>query len=116
MGFFNKIFGRSKPSKKSFDDKPPIYGGDGTTEQNAVVINCASMGMANNLMDRFISERHGDKETDWNRTVEFFLNSDQQSTPEIRFLGIKCNNGDEHQYYFNVSRPMNVANKILGLE
>ena len=116
MALFNKFFGKSKSNKNPLDDKPPIYGGDGTTEENVAVINCASMGLANRLMDRFISEKHGEIEKDWNRTIEFFLKNEESKTPRIRVIGVECSDGAEYQYYFDVSRPMNVANKMLGLD
>ena len=49
MGLFDNFFGKSASNKDSLDDKPPIYGDDGTTEENATVINCASMGVVNLL-------------------------------------------------------------------
>lgn len=116
MGIFKKFFGKSESNKNPLDDKPPIHGGDGTTEENAAVINCASMRLANRLMNRFISERHGEFEKDWNRTIEFFLNSENSSIPDIRVIGVECSNGTEHKYYFDVSRPMKVANNILKLD
>ncbi|MEX0608812.1 MAG: hypothetical protein WD016_10690 [Balneolaceae bacterium] len=116
MGLFNKFFGSSKSNKNPLDDKPPIYGGDGTTEENAAVINCASMGTANQLINRFIAENHGEFEKDWNRTIEHFLNSEKSTAPQIRVIGVKCSDGTSHQYYFDVSRPMKVANKMLGFE
>jgi len=116
MGLFNNLFGKSKSTKNPLDDKPAIYGGDGKTEGNAAVINCTSMGTANHLMNRYISERHGEFEKDWNRTIEFFLNSEESNIPKIRVIGVECSNGSEHKYYFDVSRPMKVANKMLGLD
>lgn len=116
MGLFNKYFGKSKSNKNLLDDKPPIYGGNGTSEEEAAIINCASMGLANRLMNKFISEKHGEVEKDWNRTIELFLTSEELKTPRIRLIGVKCSDGTEYQYYFDVSRPMNVANKMLGLD
>lgn len=115
MGLFNKLFGKSKTNKNPLDDKPPIYGGDGTTEENAAVINCASMGTANRLMDRFISEKHGEVEKDWKRAIEFFRKSEDSNPPMIRVIRIQCSDGSEHQYYFDITRPMNVASKMFGL-
>lgn len=116
MGLFNKFFGNPGSNKNSSDDKPPIYGGDGTSEEDAAIINCASMGTANRLMDRFISDKHGELEKDWNRTVEFFLKSESPNATKIRVIGIKCSDGSEYKFYFDVTRPMKVANKMLGLD
>ena len=65
MGLFGKLFGKKSHSPEEMDKKPPIYGGDATSAQTAAIINCASMGTANLLTDRFISERHGQKDADW---------------------------------------------------
>ena len=116
MGISNKFFGGSIHSNDPLGGKPPIYGGNGTNEKKAAIVNCASMSMANYLIDNFISEKHGELEIDWNRTIEFFIKSQSEKNSKIRVIGITCSDGSKHKYYFDVTRPMNATDKLLGFE
>lgn len=116
MGLFNNFFSKSNQKKDPSKGKPPVYGGDGTSKENAAVVNCASMSLANRLINDFISKKHGELEKDWNRNIEYFLNSEESENPRIRVISIECSDGSNHEYYFDVSRPMGVANKMLGFE
>ena len=50
MGFIDSLFGRKSASKET-NKLPPIYGGDALSPNTAAVINCASMDLANHLID-----------------------------------------------------------------
>lgn len=118
MGFFNKLFGGKDEARTDpLGGKPPMYGGDGSSPEQAVVVNCASMGTANHLIDRFISERHGEKGKDWQRGIEMFVNAPDVAEYTIRSIGVELSNGGRESYFFDVSRPMsgskNVA-KMMG--
>lgn len=112
MGLFSKLFGGAKRSNP-LDDKPPLYGGDGSSPTQAVVVNCASMSMANHLIDQFISERHGQKDKNWNREFEMFDNSPNIPEFTVRTIAVKCSNGTLVSYHFDISKPM-VATKNLA--
>lgn len=99
------------------DGKPPVFGGDGSTAEDAVVINCASMGMANHLIDNWISDHHGEKGEDWERTVEMFLDQGQANPPTLRSIGVETKEGEDYSYVFNIGRPMGATmqlNEILN--
>ena len=116
MGLFNKLFGTDKNPKS--DSNPPISGGDGTKPTQAAIVNCASMGVANHLIDTFISARHGSKAVDWKRGFEMYVKLQGIPDNTIRSIGVECSDGTNHSYYFDISRPLhgtvNLANK-LGL-
>lgn len=114
MSIFDKLFGTSK-NRNPLDDKPPMYGGDGSSASEAVVVNCASMSTANHLIDRFISERHGKRDDNWKRGVEMFDNSTNQSEFTIRMISVECKDGTVAKYYFNVSRPMAATKKLAKM-
>tara|TARA_A100000171_G_C2124641_1_gene142783 strand:- start:1246 stop:1602 length:357 start_codon:yes stop_codon:yes gene_type:complete len=115
MSLFSKLF-NSKPkiNDLSSPDFQPISGGDGTSLETVAIINCSSMGMANSLMDRFISERHGTQGEDWNRGIEHFVTTNQIPSGNIRCISITFNGG-QREYYFNVSRPMNGSMKLFEM-
>ena len=93
-------------------EAPPIYGGDATGKDEPAIVNCASMGLANQLIDRFISERHGTQGEAWQRGAEFFVN--KESGRFIRCINVDLSNGQTTAYFFDVTRPMRVAEKMLG--
>ena len=74
MGFLGRLFGKS--SSKS---EQTIYGGDGLTAETAAIVNCASMSMANLIMDNFISKKHGKKDLDWKCILSGSLTVDGSS-------------------------------------
>ena len=117
MSFWNTLFGATR-KVDSRNDMPPIYGGDGSSSTDAVVVNCASMAMANHLIDRWLSERHGEMGADWSRGVELFDNSQDVPKFAIRIVTVGVRNGTGCRHYFDVSRPMagskNVA-KMMGV-
>lgn len=102
MNFFSKLFKKEKPVEVEFS---PFLGGNGMNSKNPVFINCASSAMANSLMDKFISEKHGIKNTDWNQTMSMSLNSDITECGIIKSISIKSKD-ESFVYYFDLSRPM----------
>jgi hypothetical protein len=118
MGIFKKAFRKEMTSVKSNLNVEPITGGDGSTPKTAAIVNCASQGMANSLIDKFISERHGIKDTEWKHTMSFFVNEDGIPEYSVRAYGIKLQNEDTFTYYFDISRPhnneMKMFNKLSG--
>ena len=109
MSMFSYIFGRKNrdDSRDSNDDsKPPIYGGDGSSRNEAVVINCTNMTMGNELINRFISEKNGEINKDWNRAMEYFVSSPDVPGNTIRCVSIERKDETTLSYYFDVSRPM----------
>ena len=117
MGIFDKIFGGlfGKSKKEKLDAKPSAFGGDGTSPEEAVVVNCASMGMANRIIDNFISERHGEKGDDWNREFEMFHSSPIEDSPTIRMIGVKLSESESRDYYFNITRPMGATMDLIDM-
>ena len=111
MSIISRLFGNKK--KSEHDDKPPIYGGDGLSDHSPAIINCASMEMAQALIDRFISEKCG---KDWKRGTEFTLKAPNNPDKMIRMICVQTPDGDEHKFYFDLSRPVAVAMKMSGLK
>lgn len=107
MGIFRRLFSgliKDKPS-----DKPPIYGGDGLSKESPAIVNCASMSMAQGLMDRFISEKCGEN---WERGVELTLASRDDPDKNIKMVSVELPDGTENQFYFDLSRPVDVSLKM----
>ena len=111
MGLFDSLFGKKTPSQSKL---PPIHGGDGSSAQTPAVVNCASMSMANHLIDQFISLRHGPKDVSWNRDVELFVNEPGIPDYTVRAIVVKLTTGEGPTYYFNVGRPMNATKELMG--
>jgi len=112
MGFLSRIFGNKK-SHNPLDELPPLYGGDASSPSTPVVVNCASMNSANIFINHFIKEKHGEQGTAWERGVEYFV--DEEGIPEgsIRAIVVELADGTFVKYYFDISRPMNVAKKFM---
>lgn len=110
MSIFSKLFGSKK--KSDYDDKPPIYGGDGLSDDSPAIVNCASMGMAQALIDSFISEKCGN---DWEREIEFTISSPSDLSKSLRLICVRASDGNEHKFYFDLSRPASVAMKMSSL-
>lgn len=115
MRLFDLLTGKKRPSAKDFDKLPPVYGGGATSPYAAVTINWASMQMAHHLIDRFISERHGRKDVDWNRSIEFFVNEVRVPEFTVSAIGVKTASGKNLTYYFNVGRPMNATKNLMKM-
>ncbi len=113
MGFFKWLFGKNTPPSKRVDENPPIYGGDAVTPQTSAILNCYAMSTANYLIDRFISELHGQKDCDWKRSLEFFVNAPGVPEFTVRAIRIITSSGEKLTYYFNGARPMNGTKKLL---
>ena len=114
MGFFDSLFGKRSASKEA-NKQPPIYGGDALSPNTAATINCASMDLANHLIDQFISERHGVMNEDWKRGMEFFVNSKDIPEFTVRSIRIESKTNSNTAYYFNIARPMNATKKLLSM-
>ena len=113
MGLFGKLFGKKSPLPKNQDAFTPIYGGDALSPQTAAIVNCASMPAANRLIDRFISERHGQKDIDWNRGIEFFVNDPGIPEFTVRAFGVTLKSDKNLTYFFNVSQPINATKDLI---
>lgn len=116
MSFFSRLFEKTRgKARETLDDLPPVYGGDGSTPNNAVVINCASTGMANHLIDDFLSKKHGRKDADWKRTIEFFVNGEDIPFDTIRAVGIETRDGKTLTYNFDIGRSVRNLDHMAGL-
>ena len=113
MGIFSALFGKN-PSRPDYSNLPPIHGGDGLSSATSAVVNCASMSVANHLIDQFISERHGEKNLSWERNGEFFVNVAGLPEFTVRAINVTTNSDAGQTYYFNIARPMRVAKAMMG--
>ena len=114
MGLLDLFFGGKSPSPQDLDKLPPIHGGDALSPQTAAIVNCASMNLANILINSYITERHGKMDADWKRVAESFVN--QPSIPEfsVRRVSISTSSKEIYDYYFNLARPMNATQKMMA--
>lgn len=110
MSIISRLFGSKR--KNNHDDKPPIYGGDGLSDNSPAIVNCASMGMAQLIIDGFISERCG---AGFERGTEFTLKAPDDSDKLIKMISVTAQDGSKHKFYFDLSRPVAVAMKMCGL-
>ena len=116
MSFINKwLFGNIFSPPKEKDNKPPVYGGDAESPQTAATINCYSMPAANRLIDRFISKERGEKDVDWKRNIEYFVDKPEITEFTIRAIGITTASGESRTSYFDVSQPMGASMNLIGL-
>jgi hypothetical protein len=114
MSFIDKwIFGDIFSPPDERDKLPPVYGGDAVSPGTAATINCYSMSAANRLIDRFIAERHGERDTDWKREIEYFVNESEITEFTIRAIGIVTASDEKHTYYFDVSQPMEASMNLV---
>ncbi len=113
MNFLSRLFGSKKSSHNELDDLPPLYGGDGNSPQNPVIVNCCSVNSKDILINSFLEEKHGVKGTDWQSGFEYFVNEGGVPEYSIRAVTITLADGASRTYYFDISRPMNVAKKLM---
>ena len=113
MGLLKTIFGKKTSSSKDFEKMPPVYGGDAKSIKTAAIINCAAMSTAHNLIDHFISKLHGQKDSDWKRSVEHFVNDPCVPEFTVRAIGVNLTSGEKITYFFNLARPMSATKKLM---
>lgn len=113
MGLFKTIFGKKTNSLNDLRKMPPVYGGDAQSVKTAAIINCAAMSTANDLINHFISELHGQKDADWKRSVEFFVNDSCVPEYTVRAIGVNLVTGEKITYFFNLARPMSATKKLM---
>lgn len=107
------IFSRFSKNKKVVKNESPFMGGNGLSLDAPVYIDCASGGMAEHLIDRFISEKHGQKGIDWQIEVSFTVESAKTNCGMVKSIVVKTKQ-EELNYYFDLSRPMANLQKFTG--
>ncbi|WP_067587930.1 hypothetical protein [Endozoicomonas ascidiicola] len=112
MGFFSKIFGKNEGLGDDIrlNDNPPIYGGDGLSENSPAIVNCASMGMAQAIINTFISDNFGEGSK---RGNEYTINHPSDSKKSLKMIVVNKADGENIKVYFDLSRPIGVATKML---
>jgi hypothetical protein len=94
-------------------DQHPLYGGDGLTSETAVVVNCASMATADTLINRFITQKHGQQ--GWQRGLEMALTPASSPSKTIRSVVITLADKTQTTYYFDITRPATATMKLVQL-
>lgn len=102
MKFILELF---KKKEKIHKDLTPYLGGDGLKPENPIIINCSSDAMASHLLERYISDKHGVKETDWLYGMSFTLKSKSTECGMVKAVIVNVNK-EEYTYYFDFSRSM----------
>jgi hypothetical protein len=113
MNFLSRLFGSKKTSYKELDKLPLLYGGDGNSPQTPVVVNCCSVNSKDILINGFLVKKHGVKGTDWHSGGDYFVNEEGIPEYSIRAVIVTLADGTSRTYYFDISRPMNVAMKLM---
>lgn len=106
MGLWTKLFGSGNARTPSeFDGKPAIYGGDGSSIESAIVVNCASVEMEKSVIRQYISERHGEEGTHWTFGIRAAL-SPPKDRPDryYRRFEIELSDGKKAGYTFDCTR------------
>ena len=100
-----KIF--FNPFKKKGDSlfDCPYIGGDGLSIKTPVGINCLNMHRAESLIEKFISEKHGRKNVDWEMGVSIVFRSSKAKCGYVMNTLVKTKDEEKH-YYFDLSRPI----------
>jgi hypothetical protein len=88
MRLLDFLFDKKLPSAREAQNTPLIYGGDGMSEKTAAVVNCGSMGYAKLLIDQFISEQLGQKDTDWKHLAAAFVKPPGLPEFTVRAIGV----------------------------
>jgi hypothetical protein len=109
---YKRIDKSNSVNKSNKKEESPYLGGDGLSAENPVFINCASGSMAQHLIDRFISEKHGEKDSDWEMGISFTIDSDKTKCGMIKAISVKTGQ-EELNYFFDLSRPMAVLEKFI---
>lgn len=91
-----------------------ISGGDGSSPQQAMVLNCASVGMARKLIDDVLSNELGVEDRDWTNVLEFFLPDANGPERFIRCIVVKVPPDGKRNFYFDMTRAMRVLDKMRG--
>jgi len=107
-------FFKKQPKTPDYNAQPPIGGGDGSTKEQVIVLNCASIGMAQMLINRIISEKFGKKGIDWKGGIEMFAPGANGPDSYIRILTFSLKNGIRERFYFDLTRSMKVVDKLRG--
>ncbi len=84
---------------------PSLYGGDGLTADTAVVVNCAAMTTAVDLMAYFISKRHGELGSELTEGLQMSVVDGKDPAKSVRSITVDIPSGDRVTYYFDLSRP-----------
>lgn len=90
----------------------PISGGDGSTLEQAVIIDCASTGTAHMMISRILTEKLGVEGTDWDCSFQCFPKGANGPERFVRYLSISLRDGSQREYFFDISRAMKVVDSM----
>ena len=81
-------------------DRMRYLGGDGSTIENAIIINAQSTldGVAAEY--KYISNKHGERNRNWSLKYQFLTKKDDK---HFDAMVVKLTNGQELTYYFDIS-------------
>ena len=75
-------------------------GGDGSTIENAIIINAQSTIDGVVAEYQYISNKHGERNSDWKLKYQFLIKKNDRHFDAIV---VKLKNGQELTYYFDIS-------------
>lgn len=88
---------------EELDRLPPLFGGDGLSENSPVVVNATSRALSERLIKDFISQTMGKSGVDW-KTVEtaLIVSPDRDGHVECRVA--ESLDGQRREFFFDLSR------------
>lgn len=111
MRIFKKLFGSAKTPHPN-TDQPPVHGGDGLSAENPAIVNCASMGVANDLIERFISASCGEN---WNKEIELTIENPNDASSSLTVISVTKADGSDVNFYFDLTKPVAGTANLVGL-
>jgi len=120
-----KFWKKDKPKRKqssfenSFNESHfnelQYTGGDGSTRSSPVILNCSSMPMARELVNRYLSDHCQDG---WKITFEATdqVISMDRTVKKVRRIVVSELNGNEKTYYFDFDKPMSSDINVNSLK
>ena len=115
MGIFDLFSKKNPGGNRPSPAEVPFLGGNGSTPDEAIEPNCASVGMAHSMISRYVSERHGREGVDWEKSISASIvrPSDDRRVQRMIF---KLSTDQTVAYFFDLSRQARNTAAMLGLD
>lgn len=98
MKLFKNLF-RKRNSKRL--NKTAYSGGDGSSEENAVIINCDNSLFGISYEYSYIEDLYGKPNEDWTVKLQSLIHKNEKSYDKIE---IELKNGYKNIIYFDITR------------
>jgi hypothetical protein len=99
MGLFD-FFKKKNSTSYNQVDNVTYSGGNGSTIENAIIINAQSSFIGIAAEYAYISKKHGERRSSWELELQSLIEKDGK---HFDALHIKLKNGQNLTYYFDIS-------------